>query len=204
MSVLRWRVRGPRVWTPGLCAVEDVSAGRVSRWLAFGTFVLVCSSSVLVAAKPPVLAARSAEDEPPPRPSSEGVQEPARLLFRAIVEDQPALADAFFFPRDAFVLVKAMARPERYWERLHARFVADIHALHQRTPDLARASFVRLELTARGGYVRPFEEGNKLSYWAARHAWLHYRVGDQPRKLEVRVLITWRDTWYVIHLDEFH
>lgn len=176
----------------------------MSRGLAVATFILVCASAAVAAAKPPVPAARAAEAEPPPRPSSEGAQEPARSLFRAIVEDEPALVDGFFFPRDAFVQVKAMARPERYWERLHARFVADIHALHRRIPDLAQASFVRLELTSRGGYVRPGEEGNKLPYWAARHAWLHYRVGAQTRKLEVRVLITWRDTWYVIHLDEFH
>jgi hypothetical protein len=142
--------------------------------------------------------------EPPPRPASEGAEAPARLLFEAIVQDQPARVESFFFPRDAFLLVKAMAHPERYWDKLHERFVADIHALHQRTPDLARATFVRLELSARGGYVRPGEEGNRLPYWAARHALLHYRVGDQPRVLEVRVLITWKDVWYVIHLNEFH
>jgi hypothetical protein len=164
--------------------------------LAFAVFVAGWSCVDVVGATPPVSA--------PERPASEGAQGPARLLFQAIVEDQPALVDTFFFPRDAFVEVKAMARPERYWDKLHARFAADIHALHVRTPVLARASFVRLELTARGGYVLPGEEGNKLPYWAARHAWLHYRVGDQLRKLEVRVLITWKDTWYVIHLNEFH
>ena len=170
--------------------------------LALGSLEMAGGAgSVAAQPSPP---ASAGHEQPPPRPSSEHAQQPARLLFQAIVEDDPALAEACFFPRDAFVLVKAMERPERYWDKLHKRFQAEIHALHRATPELAQARFVRLELTQRGGYVRPGEEGNKLPYWAARHAWLHYRVGDQPRKLEVRVLITWQDHWYVIHLNEFH
>jgi hypothetical protein len=33
---------------------------------------------------------------------------------------------------------------------------------------------------------------------------LRYRVGDARRQIEVRVLFTWQDRWYVIHLSEFH
>ena len=169
--------------------------------LALGSVGLGQPASVFAQASPVADAPRA---EPPPRPASEPAQQAASLLFRAIVEDDPALAESFFFPRAAFVQVKAIQRPELYWDKLHRRFVADIHALHRATPELREASFVRLELTRRGGYVRPGEEGNKLPYWAARHAWLHYRVGAELRKLEVRVLITWLDRWYVIHLSEFH
>lgn len=140
----------------------------------------------------------------PERPASEPAQAQARALFEAIVHDDPARAASFFFPREAFVLVKAMAKPERYYDRLRARFEQDIHTLHAQTKDLAEASFERLELTRRGGWVKPGEEGNRLPYWAARHAFLHYRVGKEARKLEVRVLISWDNRWYVIHLSEFH
>ncbi|MDB4991583.1 MAG: hypothetical protein JWN04_6761, partial [Myxococcaceae bacterium] len=92
---------------------------------------------------------------------------------------------------------------ERYFDKLEARFVRDIHALHQATGGLSEASFVRLELGTRGGWVRPGEEGNRLGYWAARHALLHYRLGSDERVLEVRVLISWQQRWYVIHLSEF-
>jgi hypothetical protein len=102
------------------------------------------------------------------------------------------------------VQVKAMAHPERYYDRLRARFTEDVHALHRATPDLAQATFERLELGRRGGWVAPGEEGNRLPYWAARHAVLRYRVGAARRQIEVRVLITWQDRWYVIHLSEFH
>ena len=128
----------------------------------------------------------------------------AAKLFDAIVHDDPQRAADFFFPREAFLLVKAMDHPERYYDRLRRRFDADVHALHAATPDLARAQFDHLELVPRGGWVAVGDEGNRLPYWACRHAWLHYRVGEEARKIEVRVLITWDDRWYVIHLSEFH
>ncbi len=147
---------------------------------------------------------RADRSEAPPRPGKESAQEPARRLFQAIVHDDPALAEDVFFPRDAFHLVKAMAHPERYYERLHQRFLADIHNLHASLKDLDRAEFVELDLGRRGGWIKPGEEGNRLPYWAARHTSLYYRVGDERRSLEVRVLITWGPRWYVIHLSEFH
>ena len=127
---------------------------------------------------------------PPERPSEEAAQEAGRLLFEALVADDPSRAEAAFFPREAFVRVKAMQRPERYYERLKRRFAADIHTLHRAHPELAQAALVKLELGRRGGWVQPGEEGNRLPYWAARHARLHYRVGSIVRQLEVRVLIT--------------
>jgi hypothetical protein len=148
--------------------------------------------------------ARERADDPPPRPPPGDADGRARRLFEAIVHDDPARAADFFFPREAFSRVKAMREADAYWRRLFARYEADIHALHASTPDLARAEFVRLEIVRRGGWVLPGEEGNALPYHAARHNLLHYRVDGAERTLEVRVLITWGDRWYVTHLSEFH
>ena len=153
-------------------------------------------------AEPP--AAQPATEDASTRPSEESAQELARRLFQAIIDDQPEVAFDTFFPRAAFVQVKAMYKPERYYDKLRARFVADIHTLHQRTPELAQAQFVKLVLGARGGWVKPGEEGNRLPYWAARHTLLHYRVAAVTHTLELRVLISWQQRWYVIHLSEFH
>lgn len=143
--------------------------------------------------------------DPGRRPPIGDFEGRARLLFEAIVKDQPALAEPAFFPRSAFLQVKAMRDPGRYYDRLKARFVQDVHALHSTLgADANSARFERFELVKRGGYVKPGEEGNLLPYWAARHNWLFYRVGKQTRKLEVRVAITWDERWYVIHLNEFH
>jgi hypothetical protein len=126
----------------------------------------------------------------------------AQRLFEAILHDAPEQASEVFFPRDAFLQVKAIPNPGRYYDKLYARFQQDIHALHR---VLAKdAQFERFELAKPGGYVKPGEEGNHLPYWAARHCFLHYRERGQAKKLEVRVLITWQDRWYLIHLNEFH
>jgi len=118
------------------------------------------------------------------------------------VHDDAQRAREVFFPREPFLQIKAIPNPGRYYDKLHARFLQDVHTLHETLGQDAR--FERFELSRRGGYVRPGEEGNRLPYWAARHCFLHYRQGDQLKKFEVRVLITWQARWYVIHLSEFH
>jgi hypothetical protein len=140
----------------------------------------------------------------PARPPLGDFDARARALFEAIVQDAPERAAESFFPRDAFLQVKAMRQPGRYYDRLRARFDQDIHALHHTLGDPSRARFERFELAQRGGFVLPGEEGNHLPYWASRHSYLHYRAGDALKRFEVRVLITWQERWYVIHLSEFH
>jgi hypothetical protein len=141
--------------------------------------------------------------QPPPRPAAADAADKAKRLFDAIVADAPERADDVFFPRAAFLLVKDIPDPGKYYDRLKRRFVQDVHSLHASLPDAANARFERFELANRGGFVRVHEEGNKLSYWAARHSFIHYRVSGKAQRMEVRVLITWDDHWYVIHLNEF-
>lgn len=147
---------------------------------------------------------RPDQRKPPPRPDASSADARIHRLFEAVVKDDPALAEGVFFPREAFLLVKDIRDPGRYYDQLHARFIADIHALHKRLPGLAQAQFARFELAQRGGYVDVHGEGNRLPYWASRHSFLYYTSGGQTQRVEVRVLITWDDQWYVIHLNEFH
>ena len=167
---------------------------------------LCCALAAVARADDAAVPAHNRADltEAPARPPLGDAEAKARLLFDAIVADDPARATDFFFPRAAFLQVKAMAHPERYYDRLRRRFDQDIHELHRTTPDLDRARFTRLQLVPRGGWVEVGQEGNRLPYWACRHAWLDYSVDGKARRIEVRVLITWDDHWYVIHLSEFH
>jgi hypothetical protein len=148
------------------------------------------------------LAAADAGSTVPARPAIGDFEPRVRALFDAIVHDAPERAADAFFPRDAFLQVKAMQNPGRYFDKLRARFDQDIHALHRSLGDLSQARFERFELARRGGWVAVGEEGNKLSYWASRHSFLYYRVGDEVKRFEVRVAITWQERWYVIHLSE--
>jgi len=179
----------------------------VSILIAGSLWLLASSSQVHADGPDRVAATKPAEptaEAKPTRPPLGDMAQRAELLFHAIVHDDPERAREVFFPEEPFLRIKDMAHPERYYARLRARFDKDIHALHASLGDLSDARFERLELTRRGGYVLPGEEGNKLPYWAARHAFLHYHVHGVAKKLEVRVLITWEGRWYVIHLSEFH
>ena len=141
--------------------------------------------------------------EAPPRPGLGKATERASRLFDAIVHDDPARAMEFFFPRDAFMVLKGVADPGRIYDRMHRAYIADIHILHKELAELDKAQFARLELSRRRGWVVPREESNRLPYWAQRHNWIHYRVGDEERRFEVRTMIAWDDQWYITHLREF-
>ncbi|MEM1417265.1 MAG: hypothetical protein AAGH15_20375 [Myxococcota bacterium] len=143
-------------------------------------------------------------EEPPRRPGAEGAQERARQLFEAIKQDDPALGMPFFMPREVFRQIKGVADPDRFYDRMLAMFEADVHALHAELgEDAEAATFVRLELSRRRGWVGVREESNRLPYWAQRHNTLVYRVGEQERTFEVRTLNAWDGEWYLTHLREF-
>jgi hypothetical protein len=142
--------------------------------------------------------------EPPPLPGPGDLEERARVLFQAIVADDPSPARDFFLSREAFRAVKGIADPDTLWDRIFRAYEEDIHELHaQLGADAAEAEFVRFELSRRRGWVVVREESNRLPYWAQRHSWLVYRVRGEERRFEVRTMIAWDDRWYITHLNEF-
>lgn len=132
------------------------------------------------------------------RPPAGDAAERAEQLFGAIQADDPESARGFFFPQEPFRVLKGIADPDRYWNVLLRHYERDIHALHEEIP--AEASFDRLVMTRRGGWVEPRQEANALPYWASRHDWVYYRVGEVERRFEIRTLINWGPRWYVTHL----
>ena len=139
----------------------------------------------------------------PSRPPLGDGAERAAQLFMAIVADDPALAEDFFLPRDAFRLIKAMSDPDTLWARIHAAYEEDIHELHASIAGIERATFVRLDLSRRRSWVVLREESNRLPYWAQRHNSLVYSVDGHEHSIEVRTMIAWDDRWYITHLSEF-
>lgn len=137
---------------------------------------------------------------PPARPPVGEAEASARQLFLAIQRDDPALARDFFFPRDAFLVLKGIADPARYWGILMSHYERDIHELHGSLPGISDGTFDRFTLSRRGGWVAIREEANALPYWASRHSWIYYRAGDREQRFEIRTLINWGPRWYVTHL----
>jgi hypothetical protein len=127
----------------------------------------------------------------------------ARLLWNAIVEDEPSLAMPFFFPLGAYEKVKDIPYPAADWKhRLVAAYERDIHDLHARLGNSADAvKFVALEVPdSRTRWVNPGEEYNKVGYYRVFGSKLRYETSAGARTFDVKSLISWRGTWYVVHL----
>jgi hypothetical protein len=131
----------------------------------------------------------------------------AKVLWDAIVADDPELALPFFFPLPAYEQVKAIANPETDWKhRLVTSYRRDIHHLHETLGSRAsEAKLVELEVaTERAHWVEPGVEGNKLGYWRVYGSKLRYQTERGAASIDVRSLISWRGEWYVVHLAGFH
>jgi hypothetical protein len=127
-------------------------------------------------------------------------------LWEAIVSDNPDRALPFFFPLGAYRQVKDVQRPEVDWRRrLIAAYARDIHMLHRRlqreTGDPTAATFVGLEVPAtRARWVEPGEEYNKIGYYRVFGSQLKFNVDETTMSFAIKSLISWRGSWYVVHL----
>ena len=141
------------------------------------------------------------------RPAASGATFTAGVqgLWQAVQQDRPELAMPFFFPKAAYLQVKAISDPATdYEQRLIANYEQDIHTLHaQLGADAAGAQFASIDVPdAQAVLVQPGEESNRLSYWRVYGTTLHYTEDGQARSFPVTSLISWRGQWYVVHLGE--
>lgn len=124
----------------------------------------------------------------------------ARAFVAAIEKNDTSAARAFFFPREAFLPLKAMKGAERYYdEELVKLFDRDVGKAHE-------------QLTAQTGWeLAAFEKGrcawkekgteyNAIPYWSCYRNKLHLKKGDTKVAIPLRTLINWGPRWYVTHL----
>jgi hypothetical protein len=142
------------------------------------------------------------------RPSSESTWFRAGVsaLFSAIQSDDPSRAEAFFFPLEAYELVKDVQKPARDWKfRLIANFRRDVHDYHEKLGKRAgEAHLVGLELAEKNvRWMKPGSEGNKLGYFRVTHSKLRYELDGKTRSLDVTSFISWRGDWFLVHLNGF-
>jgi hypothetical protein len=140
-----------------------------------------------------------------PASNSTSFQARMRLLFLAIVKDNPNLALLSYFPFAAYGQVKATADPEQdSRSRLLRALARDIHEAHVKLGANADgAEFVAIEVPdADANFVNPGSEGNKVGYFRVLHARLTYRDAlGAARSIAIASLISWREEWYVMHLS---
>ena len=176
------------------------------------TTILVAAAATTAPAAAPTTTTTAATDagalpQTDERPVASGATFAAGVqgLWQAVVQDNPDLAMPFFFPKRAYLQVKAISDPATdYEQRLIANYEQDIHTLHsQLGADAASAQFVGIDVPdGQAVLVQPGEESNKLSYWRVYGTTLRYSVNGTTNSFPVTSLISWRGQWYVVHLGE--
>ena len=124
-------------------------------------------------------------------------------LWEAVTTGDAALATGVFFPLAAYRQVKTVPDPAADWQdRLFGSFHRDIAAAHTLVrAQSSDATLVGVDMpTTPGNWVRPGACANRVGYWHVAEARLVYRSGSQLRSFGIASLISWRGTWYVVHL----
>ncbi|MEZ4293839.1 MAG: hypothetical protein R3B70_02600 [Polyangiaceae bacterium] len=138
-----------------------------------------------------------------PPVDSEELQARARGLFDAVVQNNAALGEPLWFPREPFLILKDIKDPGKYWDQLHRAFVKDVEKLHKKRKSWEGTEFVKFEPGSPPKWVKPGDEGNKIGYYRTVKGNLVYSFEGKNHKLEVRVMISWQNRWYITHLGKF-
>ena len=128
-----------------------------------------------------------------------------RPVWRAIVHNDPTAAEAAFFPRSAYLRMKAgeIRDPSSdYAGRLLGTFDQDIGAYATELGgDRSGATLVAITANpADAAWIAPGTCKNTIGYWHLPGPRIVYRVDGSVRSFAVDSLISWRGVWYVVHL----
>jgi len=140
---------------------------------------------------------------PAPRPPPGDLEVRARRLATALQTGSARDVDAaldFFLPRDPFLAIKDMSGAAGYFSTLVRWYRRDIARYRERHPWLARARFVRFELSRACAWMSVGREANRLPYWSCYRSRLVLSHDGREERLESRVMIHWGDRWYCTHL----
>jgi hypothetical protein len=124
-------------------------------------------------------------------------------LWTGIVRGSPAPAMVAFFPKGAYLQLKAIYSASSDWtDRLVADYRLDIAAAHTLLgADAVRARLVRVDVpSGYGHWVEPGVCYNSVGYYELPNARVVYREGGQVRSFGIASMISWRGVWYVVHL----
>jgi hypothetical protein len=125
-------------------------------------------------------------------------------LWQGIVTGSVTPALPAFFPRSAYVQLKTgLAAPTADWQnRLVVDYALDLQAAHALlAPDAAQASLVSVSVPEQYGHWIPSGVcDNGVGYFEVANSRVVYQLNGQTRSFGIASMISWRGTWYVVHL----
>jgi hypothetical protein len=124
-------------------------------------------------------------------------------LWAGVVSGSVVRALPAFFPKDAYVQVKAEGAPGSDWRnRLVGDYALDLTAAHdQLGSGAAQAQLAAVRVVA--GYAHWVPPGacyNRVGYYEMPNARVVYRENGQINSFGIASMISWRGVWYVVHL----
>jgi hypothetical protein len=124
-------------------------------------------------------------------------------LWAGAVHGSPSAAMSAFFPRSAYLQVKAIpAAGADYVDRLVHEYGLDIGAVHALLGhDAPGARLVAVHVPE--GFAHWVEPGtcyNRVGYYEVPNARVVYREGGNLHSFGIASMISWRGRWYVVHL----
>lgn len=134
---------------------------------------------------------------------SDDLTDKAKKLLDAIIRDDPAVGESFWFPKEPFIPLKDVKGPDKYWNNLHATYARDIHALHRKRKSWEGATFVSFKMGSTPKWVPPGDEANKIGYYRSFRGKLTYRIDEKNTTIDVHTIISWQGEWFITHLSKF-
>ena len=121
-------------------------------------------------------------------------------IWLAVATGDPDYARPAFFPEKAYQQVKAISNPESDWQnRLWYDFTLDVAAAHK----LVGKNATLTKVVPQAQYAQWIPVGacyNSIGYWHLPGTRLVYRADGVTHSFGIASFISWRGTWYVIHL----
>jgi len=124
-------------------------------------------------------------------------------LWAGVVKDSVTSALPAFFPRGAYVQLKAIGSPGSDWHyRLVHDYAMDIAAAHRLLGSgAAQAQLVTVKvIDSYSHWVPPGVCYNSVGYYEVPDARVVYREHGQISSFGIASMISWRGEWYVVHL----
>jgi hypothetical protein len=124
-------------------------------------------------------------------------------LWNGIVHDSVASALPAFFPRGAYIQLKAIYSAASDWsERLVGDYRLDIGAAHALLGGNAgEARLLGVDVVSSyGHWVAPGVCYNSIGYYEMPNARVVYRENGGVHSFGIASMISWRGVWYVVHL----
>jgi hypothetical protein len=127
-----------------------------------------------------------------------------QALWQGVVTGSVTPALPAFFPRSAYVQLKTgFADPAGDWQnRLVADYALDLQAAHALLEtDPAQASLVTVSVPEQYGHWIPSGVcDNGVGYFEVANSRVVYQLDGQTRSFGIASMISWRGTWYIVHL----